>query len=107
MPLTVAVGNVISQEGFTLLMSPAVAESIWKALLGQGAIPMGSNAWETLRILQGCVILELVFWIFIITLLLHCSCSILTSHVAHLFLVDVNLFQYLASFIMFPGLLTF
>ncbi|CAA2964504.1 transferase At1g60990, chloroplastic isoform X1 [Olea europaea subsp. europaea] len=53
MPLTVAVGNVISQEGFTLLMSPAVAESIWKALLGQGAIPMGSNAWETLRILQG------------------------------------------------------
>ncbi|KAL2477538.1 Glycine cleavage T-protein family [Forsythia ovata] len=53
MPLTVAVGNVISQGGFTLLMSPEVAESVWKALLGQGAIPMGSNAWETLRILQG------------------------------------------------------
>ncbi|KAK4378671.1 hypothetical protein RND71_000533 [Anisodus tanguticus] len=53
MPITVGVGNIISEEGYSLLMSPASAESVWKALLGHGAIPMGSNAWETSRILQG------------------------------------------------------
>ncbi|KAF3628994.1 hypothetical protein FXO38_27948 [Capsicum annuum] len=36
-------------------MSPAAAESVWKALLGHGAIPVGSNAWETLYILVGKV----------------------------------------------------
>ncbi|XP_059651775.1 putative transferase At1g60990, chloroplastic isoform X2 [Cornus florida] len=53
MPITVAVGNVISEEGFSLLISPAVAGSVWKAILSQGAILMGSDAWETLRIFQG------------------------------------------------------
>ncbi|KAH0768292.1 hypothetical protein KY285_004163 [Solanum tuberosum] len=53
MPITVGVGNIISEEGYSLLMSPAAAESVWKAIIGHGAIPMGSNAWETLRILQG------------------------------------------------------
>lgn len=53
MPVTVAVGNLISEEGFSLMMPPAAAGSIWTALLGQGAVPMGSNAWETLRILRG------------------------------------------------------
>lgn len=53
MPITVGVGNIISEEGFSLLMSPAAADSIWKTLLSQGAIPLGSNAWEKLRITQG------------------------------------------------------
>lgn len=53
MPLTVAVGSVISVEGFTFMMSPAAAGSVRKALIGQGAIPMGSSAWESLRILRG------------------------------------------------------
>lgn len=53
MPITVGVGNIISDEGYSLMMSPAAAESVWKALLGHGTIPMGTNAWETLRILQG------------------------------------------------------
>ncbi|KAJ0011397.1 hypothetical protein Pint_33139 [Pistacia integerrima] len=52
-PITVAVGNVISAEGFSLLMSPAIAGSIWRSLLSLGAIPMGSNAWERLRVIQG------------------------------------------------------
>nr|XP_043629044.1 putative transferase At1g60990, chloroplastic [Erigeron canadensis] len=52
-PVTVAVGSVISEEGFSLLMSPAAAGMIWKALLNNGATPMGSNALETYRILQG------------------------------------------------------
>lgn len=53
MPITIGVGNVISEEGFSLMMSPASAGSIWKTLLSQGAIPMGSNAWEKLRVFQG------------------------------------------------------
>ncbi|KAL0335223.1 UNVERIFIED_CONTAM: putative transferase, chloroplastic [Sesamum radiatum] len=43
MPLTVAVGSITSVEGFTFMMSPAAAGSVWKALLGQGAIPIGSS----------------------------------------------------------------
>ncbi|XP_010268964.1 PREDICTED: putative transferase At1g60990, chloroplastic [Nelumbo nucifera] len=53
MPITVGVGSVVSQEGFSLLLSPAAAVSVWKTLIGAGAIPMGANAWERLRILQG------------------------------------------------------
>lgn len=53
MPLTVGVGSIISEEGFSLLISPATAGSVWKTLLSQGAIPLGSNAWEKLRITQG------------------------------------------------------
>ncbi|XP_058191788.1 putative transferase At1g60990, chloroplastic [Rhododendron vialii] len=53
MPVTVAAGNIISEEGFSLLMSPAAAGSVWKTLLSQGAVPMGSKAWETFRVFQG------------------------------------------------------
>uniref|UniRef100_A0A0R0JWS9 GCVT N-terminal domain-containing protein n=1 Tax=Glycine max TaxID=3847 RepID=A0A0R0JWS9_SOYBN len=52
-PITIGVGNIISEDGFSLLMSPAAAASIWKAILSQGAIPMGSNAWNKLRIIRG------------------------------------------------------
>ncbi|XP_076906356.1 putative transferase At1g60990, chloroplastic [Bidens hawaiensis] len=52
-PVTVAVGSVISEEGFSLLMSPSSAGLIWKTLLSQGTTPMGSNALEIYRILQG------------------------------------------------------
>jgi hypothetical protein len=53
MPITVGVGNIISEEGFSLMMSPAAAGSVWKSILSLGALPMGSNAWEKLRVLQG------------------------------------------------------
>ncbi|XP_009104262.1 putative transferase At1g60990, chloroplastic isoform X2 [Brassica rapa] len=53
MPITVGVGSLISDEGFTMLMSPAGAVSVWKTLLSEGAVPMGSEAWEKLRVLQG------------------------------------------------------
>lgn len=53
MPITVGVGNVISEGGFSLLISPAVAGSVWKTLGSLGAVPMGSAAWEKLRIFQG------------------------------------------------------
>ncbi|MCI07991.1 aminomethyltransferase-like [Trifolium medium] len=35
------------------MMSPAAAPSIWKAILAQGAVAMGSNAWNKLRVIQG------------------------------------------------------
>lgn len=53
MPITVGVGNVISEEGFSFLISPAAAGLVWETLLSQGAVPMGSNAWEKLRIIKG------------------------------------------------------
>ncbi|KAK9167505.1 hypothetical protein Scep_002696 [Stephania cephalantha] len=53
MPITVGVGSIISEDGFSLLLSPAVAGSVWKRLLSLGAIPMGVSAWERYRILQG------------------------------------------------------
>ncbi|KAM0031568.1 putative aminomethyltransferase [Helianthus debilis subsp. tardiflorus] len=52
-PVTVAVGSVISEEGFSLLMSPSAAGLIWKTILSHGATPMGSNALEIYRIRQG------------------------------------------------------
>ena len=53
MPLTIGVGSIISEEGYTLLMSPAAAGTVWKSILSHGALPMGSNAWERLRVLEG------------------------------------------------------
>ncbi|GMH14994.1 hypothetical protein Nepgr_016835 [Nepenthes gracilis] len=53
MPITVGVGNVISEEGYLMMMSPAAAGFVWKTLIGLGVVPMGSNAWERLRIYHG------------------------------------------------------
>ncbi|KAF7803627.1 membralin-like protein [Senna tora] len=53
LPVTIGVGNIISEEGFSLLMSPGAAPSVWKSILSQGAIPMGSTAWEKLRVTRG------------------------------------------------------
>ncbi|XP_048134494.1 putative transferase At1g60990, chloroplastic isoform X2 [Rhodamnia argentea] len=53
MPITVGVGNLVSEEGYSMLMSPAAATTVWDILLSHGAIPMGANAWERLRILRG------------------------------------------------------
>lgn len=79
MPLTVAVGSAISEEGFTLMMSPSAAASVWKTLVGQGAVPMGANAWETLRILRGKIHLKSSIWLFFVVLwffmgILACVC---------------------------------
>ncbi|XP_004504185.1 putative transferase At1g60990, chloroplastic [Cicer arietinum] len=52
-PITIGVGNLISEDGFSLMMSPAAAPSVWKAILAQGAVAMGSNAWNKLRVIQG------------------------------------------------------
>lgn len=62
MPITVGVGNIISEGGYTLLTSPAAAKTVWQTLLSEGAIPMGSSAWEKLRIIQGDLILDFLLW---------------------------------------------
>lgn len=53
MPVTAGVGNLVSEEGYSILTSPAAATTVWDILLSHGAIPMGANAWERLRILRG------------------------------------------------------
>lgn len=52
-PVTVGVGSVTSEDGYSLLLSPAAAGSIWSRLLDFGAVPMGTLAWERLRVLLG------------------------------------------------------
>uniref|UniRef100_A0A7N0UED2 Aminomethyltransferase folate-binding domain-containing protein n=1 Tax=Kalanchoe fedtschenkoi TaxID=63787 RepID=A0A7N0UED2_KALFE len=53
LPITVGVGSIISEDGFSMLVSATAAKSVWNTLLAQGAIPMGSDAWERLRIYEG------------------------------------------------------
>lgn len=52
-PVTVGVGSVISKDGFSFLLSPSSAESVWKTLSSLGATPMGRTTWERLRVIQG------------------------------------------------------
>lgn len=52
-PVTVGVGNLLSKSGYSMMLSTATAGLVWQALLKAGAVPMGSNCWEHLRILQG------------------------------------------------------
>ena len=46
-------------------MSPGAAPSIWKAILSQGAIPMGSNAWNKLRIIRGTELFRLCAYFYV------------------------------------------
>lgn len=52
-PVTVGVGSVLSETGFSLLLSPTIAGLVWKSIIKFGAIPMGACAWERSRVLQG------------------------------------------------------
>lgn len=49
----VAVGNGLGIRGYTLLVPAAQAAQLWKILVQAGAVPMGENLWEQLRIEQG------------------------------------------------------
>lgn len=53
MPVTVGVGSVLCRDGYSFLLSPSSSGIVWKVLLSLGAIPMDTNAWERLRVLQG------------------------------------------------------
>ncbi|PHT41482.1 hypothetical protein CQW23_20336 [Capsicum baccatum] len=54
---------MISEEGYSLLMSPAAAESVWKALLGRPAPDkeltdeynvLEANLWNAVSLNKGC-----------------------------------------------------
>ena len=51
--LRVAVGNGLKIPGYNLILPLEKAAKIWSILTSAGAIPMGNNSWEQLRILQG------------------------------------------------------
>lgn len=52
-PVTGAVGSGVAEKGYQLLLAPEVAAVVWTLLVEKGAVRMGSQAWESLRILQG------------------------------------------------------
>lgn len=54
----IAVGSGLAAEGYTVIADAAAAGDFWKTLMQQGGVPMGTRAWERLRILQG----DVAFW---------------------------------------------
>ncbi|MCT7976112.1 CAF17-like 4Fe-4S cluster assembly/insertion protein YgfZ [Laspinema olomoucense] len=49
----VAVGSGLALPGYTLICNGNDAASLWKLLTDGGAVPLGSQGWEQLRIQQG------------------------------------------------------
>ncbi|MBD1910872.1 MULTISPECIES: folate-binding protein YgfZ [unclassified Leptolyngbya] len=52
-PVRVAVGSGVAIAGYTLITPIDHAADLWGILVDTGAVPMGENAWEQLRIQQG------------------------------------------------------
>lgn len=48
-----AVGHSLGRSGYTVVADATGAERLWQALIDNGAVPLGENAWEALRIRQG------------------------------------------------------
>ncbi len=51
--LRIAKGSGLVSDGYTLIFQVSDGLDLWQALTGVGAIPLGENAWETLRVQQG------------------------------------------------------
>ncbi|WP_110986817.1 CAF17-like 4Fe-4S cluster assembly/insertion protein YgfZ [Acaryochloris thomasi] len=51
--LRIAVGSGLSTPGYTLLVSYEQAAELWQMCRQAGAVPMGTQAWEQLRVQQG------------------------------------------------------
>lgn len=49
----IAAGSGLATPGYTLILNNDDAGSIWSKLTKAGAIPVGENLWESLRIQQG------------------------------------------------------
>lgn len=49
----VAVGSGLATPGYTLIVDAEQAAPLWKTLVEAGATPIGEQAWNQLRILQG------------------------------------------------------
>jgi tRNA-modifying protein YgfZ len=48
-----AIGTELGLPGYRLICDRSVATQLWQKLTALGAIPLGENAWEVLRIQQG------------------------------------------------------
>lgn len=51
--LRIAVGSGLATEGYTLIVPSDAAATVWQTLTNSGAIPLGENCWQQLRIEQG------------------------------------------------------
>jgi tRNA-modifying protein YgfZ len=49
----VAGGGGLATPGYTLIVEHEQAADLWQTILAAGAVPMGTQAWEQLRIVQG------------------------------------------------------
>lgn len=52
-PVIIAVGPLLSLPGYLILADEGVAADLWKSVVAQGAEPMGSDAWEVARVING------------------------------------------------------
>jgi folate-binding protein YgfZ len=53
MEVKIAVGSGLATPGYTLIGAADSAADLWQNLMETGAIPLGEQAWEQLRISQG------------------------------------------------------
>jgi hypothetical protein len=51
--LRLAVGNSLSRSGYTVMAAAGDAEKLWKMFTAAGAVPLGEQAWQELRLRQG------------------------------------------------------
>jgi tRNA-modifying protein YgfZ len=49
----IATGSGLATAGYTLIVDASHAATLWKYLVDAGAIPLGENAWEQLRVGEG------------------------------------------------------
>jgi hypothetical protein len=52
-PVRIAVGSGLHSPGYTLIADVADGLALWRTLRQAGAVPLGEQAWEQLRVQQG------------------------------------------------------
>jgi len=52
-PVRIAVGSGLATSGYTLILDAQAAGQVWSKLTDLGAIPLGDQLWESLRVKQG------------------------------------------------------
>ena len=53
-PMTASVGTGLALPGYTLLLNADLGGAVWSYVASDlGAVPLGANAWERLRVRQG------------------------------------------------------
>ncbi len=53
LPVTVAYGDGLKAPGYTIIATAANGVALWQALTQAGAVPLGEQVWEQLRVQQG------------------------------------------------------